>query len=216
MRTAEDFNLYYATPDPWQISRARFRDRVLRRCLKRFVRGKSVLELGCGEGHLTQAVFYRARSVIGIDISDVAIARAKSLNLPNARFENADLLQTAFDGYDVIAAIECIHYLSHQEQGAFLEKVAREHPGKMLLLSGPIVDYQRHFSHKRLMNEFTSLGFVVVKSYNLSVLWYPLSSRVAANLLKLPLGDVLLDWLPERMIYQRLYALRAPKRPCAF
>jgi len=212
MRTAEDFNLYYATPDPWQISRARFRDRVLRRCLKRFIRGKSVLELGCGEGHLTQAVFYRARSVIGIDISDVAIARAKSLNLPNARFENADLLQTSFDGFDVIAAIECIHYLSHQEQGAFLEKVAREHRGKMLLLSGPIIDYQRHFSHKRLMHEFTSLGFAIVKSYNLSVLWYPLSSKVVANLLKLPLGYVLLDWVPERMIYQRLYALQAPKR----
>jgi len=134
MRTAEDFNRYYATPDPWHISRARFRDKVLRRCLKRFVRNKSVLELGCGEGHLTQAVFYKARSVTGVDISDVAIGRAKSLNLANARFENADLLHTAFNGYDVIAAIECIHYLSHRDQGAFLEKVAREHPGKMLLL----------------------------------------------------------------------------------
>src|SRR5262245_42933044 len=53
MRTAADFNLYYATPDPWHISHARFRDKVLRRCLRPFIRGKSVLELGCGEGHLT-------------------------------------------------------------------------------------------------------------------------------------------------------------------
>jgi 2-polyprenyl-3-methyl-5-hydroxy-6-metoxy-1,4-benzoquinol methylase len=211
MRTAEDFNRYYATPDPWHISRARFRDKVLRRCLKRFVRNKSVLELGCGEGHLTQAVFYKARSVMGVDISDVAIGRAKSLNLANARFENADLLHTPFNGYDVIAAIECIHYLSHRDQGAFLEKVAREHPGKMLLLSGPIIDYQRHFSHKRLMHEFKALGFVLVKSYNVSVLWYPLSSKVVAHLIKLPLGYALLDSLPERMIFQRLYALRAPK-----
>src|SRR5580692_1157048 len=59
MRTSDDFNLYYATLDPWRILRARFRDRVLRRCLTRFIRGKSVLELGCGEGHLTQAVFYK-------------------------------------------------------------------------------------------------------------------------------------------------------------
>ena len=111
MRTAGDFNLYYATPDPWHVSRSRFRDKVLRRCLGRYIRDKSVLELGCGEGHLTRAIFGRARSVVGIDISDVAIARAKALNLPNARFENADLLQTSFEGYDVIAAIECIHYL---------------------------------------------------------------------------------------------------------
>jgi SAM-dependent methyltransferase len=212
MRTAEDFNIYYATPDPWHISRSRFRDKVLRRCLARFIRDKSVLELGCGEGHLTREIFGRARSVVGIDISDVAIARAKSLQLPNARFENADLLQSSFKGYDVIAAIECIHYLSHPEQGAFLEKVAREHSGKMLLLSGPIVDYTHYFSHKRLMLEFTTLGFSVVRFNNLSVYWHPPSSRLIGNLIKLPLGYIALDWLPERLIYQRLYALRAPTR----
>src|SRR2546421_9874789 len=121
MRTAEDFNLYYAAPDPWHISRSRFRDRVLRRCLKQFIRDKSVLELGCGEGHLTQAVFGKARSVVGIDISDVAIARAKSLNLPNARFESGDFLRASFEGYDVITALECVYYLFLQEQEVFLE-----------------------------------------------------------------------------------------------
>ena len=116
MRTADDFNRYYTTPDPWGVSRAPFRDRALRRHLTRSTRNKSVLELGCGEGHLTKAVFHRARSVNAVDISDVAIARAKALNLPNARFETADLLDTSLGGYDVIAAIECIYYLSHQEQ----------------------------------------------------------------------------------------------------
>jgi SAM-dependent methyltransferase len=212
MRTAEDFNLYYATPDPWHISRSRFRDRVLRRCLKQFIRDRLVLELGCGEGHLTKAVFGKARSVVGIDISDVAIARAQSLDLPNARFENADLLQISYKGYEVIAAIECIHYLSHPEQGAFLEKVAREHAGKVLLLSGPIVDYTHYFSHRRLMLEFAALGFSLVRFNNLSVYWHPPPSRIIASLVKLPLGYMVLDWLPERMIYQRLYALRAPTR----
>ena len=212
MRTAEDFNLWYATPDPWHISHARFRDKVLRRRLTTFIRGKSVLELGCGEGHLTQAVFSKARSVVGIDISDVAIARAKRLKLPNARFESADFLQTSFQGYDIIAAIECIYYLSHQERGVFLEKVAKEHAGKTLLLSGPIIDYQRHFGHKRLMIEFASLGFSLIQSNNLSVYWHPASYRIIANLLKLPLGYTLLDRLPDRTIYQRLYALRAASR----
>jgi SAM-dependent methyltransferase len=212
MRTAEDFNRYYAIPDPWHISRSRFRDRVLRRCLKQFIRDRFVLELGCGEGHLTEAVFGKARSVVGIDISDVAIARAQALDLQNARFENADLLQVSYKGYEVIAAFECIHYLSHPEQGAFLEKVASEHAGKLLLLSGPIIDYTHYFSHRRLMLEFTTLGFSLIKSCNLSVYWHPLSSRIVASLIKLPLGYMALDWLPERMIYQRLYALQAPTR----
>jgi SAM-dependent methyltransferase len=213
MRTAADFNLYYAAPDPWHISHARFRDKVLRRRLKPFIRDKSVLELGCGEGHLTHAIFSEARSVVGIDISDVAIARAKSLNLPNARFESADFLHASFDGYDVIAALECVYYLSLQEREALLEKIAKEHSGKIVLLSGPIVDYRRHFSHKRLMHEFTTLGFSPLKFYNLSVYWYPPSSRIIAHLIKLPLGYTMLDWIPESMIYQRLYAFRAPKRP---
>jgi hypothetical protein len=148
---------------------------------------------------------------MAVDISDVAIARARSLNLRNARFETMDLLETSFGGYDVIAAIECIYYLSHQEQGAFLGKVASQHAGKLLLLSGPIIDYQRYFSHRRLMLEFKALGFTVVEFHNLSVYWHPLSSRIVANLLKLPLGYRLLDRLPEQMIYQRLYALRAPQ-----
>src|SRR5438552_16438936 len=101
MRTAEDFNLYYATPDPWHISRSRFRDRALRRCLKQFIRDRFVLELGCGEGDLTEAVFGKARSVVGIDISDVAIARAQSLELPNARFEYGDRLEMSDKGHEV-------------------------------------------------------------------------------------------------------------------
>jgi len=75
-------------------------------------------------GHLTQTVFSKARSVVGVDISDVAIARARSLSLRNARFEIGDFFETSFEGSDVIAAIECIYYLSHQEQGAFFKKVA--------------------------------------------------------------------------------------------
>jgi SAM-dependent methyltransferase len=210
MRTADDFNRYYATPDPWGISRATFMDRVLRRLLTRSTRNKSVLELGCGEGHLTGAIFRRARSVTAVDISDVAIARAKSLKLRNARFETADLLDVPFGGYDVIAAIECIHFLSHQEQGIFLERIAREHSGKLLLLSGPIIDYQHHFGHRRLLLEFRALGFKVVRFHNLSVYWRPFSLRMVTWLLRLPLGYRLLDRLPERMIYQRLYILRAP------
>ncbi|MBV9455913.1 MAG: class I SAM-dependent methyltransferase [Bradyrhizobium sp.] len=210
MRTADDFNRYYAKPDPWGISRATFRDNVLRRRLTRFIRNKSVLELGCGEGHLTATVFHRARFVNAVDISDVAIARAKLLNLPNARFQSSDLLDTSLAGYDVIAAIECIYYLSHQEQIVFLKRIAQEHSGKLLLLSGPIIDYQRYFGHRRLTYQLKELGFTIVNVRNLSVYWHPLSSRIVANLLKLPLGYTLLDRLPERMIYQRLYAVRAP------
>src|SRR5450432_429386 len=110
MRTAADFNQFYAAEhDPWHISRARFRDKGLRRSISKFVIGKSVLELGCGEGHLTQSIFSETRMVTGVDIREIAIERAKARNIQNARFENSDFLKISFDGYDVITAIECLY-----------------------------------------------------------------------------------------------------------
>jgi len=137
MRSAADFNLFYKSPDPWHISRAKFRDKVLRHWLSELVRGQTVLELGCGEGHLTQAVFGEAKSVTGIDISDVAIDRARSRKINNAKFVQSDFLQAPFEGYDVITAIECLYYLSSAEQNEFFVKIAREHAGKTFLLSAP-------------------------------------------------------------------------------
>ena len=49
MRTASDFDAYYANTDPWRISGARSRDNVLRRSVARFVTGKKVLELEYGK-----------------------------------------------------------------------------------------------------------------------------------------------------------------------
>ena len=44
MRTASDFDAYYADTDPWPISGARSRDDALRRNVARFVTGEKVLE----------------------------------------------------------------------------------------------------------------------------------------------------------------------------
>ncbi len=143
MRTATDFNEFYKIKDPWSLTRAKFRDRVFRKQVSSLVRGRSVLELGCGEGHLTQAVFGDAKSIVGIDISDIAIERAKKRSLANAQFKNGDILEADFTGHDLITAIECIYYLSPDEQERFFVKIAKEHSGRMLLLSAPIIGENR-------------------------------------------------------------------------
>jgi cyclopropane fatty-acyl-phospholipid synthase-like methyltransferase len=211
MRTAADFNSFYAVPDPWQISRASFRDRVLRRSLLRFVAGKSVLELGCGEGHLTQAVFGDARSVSGIDLSDIAIERARARAIPNAQFQAADFLNVSFMGFDVIAAIECLYYLTQEDQAAFFEKVCREHRGKLLIISGPVIgqnEHRKYFTHDGLLRTFANYRISVVESHSLNVYRRGPLANLAAVIVRLPLGDRLLDLLPVRLIYQRCYIIR--------
>jgi SAM-dependent methyltransferase len=206
MRTKEEFNQLYASPDPWGISRAAFRDRALARSVRPFIANKTVLELGCGEGHLTKTIFADARHVTGVDISDVAIARAKALGLPNARFECGDFLNTSFGGYDVIAAIECLYYLSPEEQQEFFEKVKREHAGGILIVSAPIVG-GKYFTHAGLMEGFEKRGHRLLEYRNIYV-----KQRGAARPIDLAIrllgAPMLLDWLPASLIYQRCYVVR--------
>jgi predicted TPR repeat methyltransferase len=212
MRTASDFDAYYVDADPWRISVARSRDDILRRSVGRFVTGKKVLELGCGEGHLTQALFFDAASVKGVDISAVAIGRAISKGLPNARFENSDFLDVSYEGYGVIAAIECLYYLSASEQEAFFAKVAREHSGKILVISGPIIgqnEHRKYFTHQGVLDTFARHGLSVIEFHNVNVHRKTLVDRAVANLtatlVRVPLGNLVLDALPDRLIYQRCY-----------
>jgi trans-aconitate methyltransferase len=73
----------------------------LRQSIAPFVTGKKVLELGCGEGHLTGVLFWDAASVRGIDISGIAISRAVSKGISSASFENSDFLNISFARCDV-------------------------------------------------------------------------------------------------------------------
>jgi 2-polyprenyl-3-methyl-5-hydroxy-6-metoxy-1,4-benzoquinol methylase len=208
MRFGHEFDRLYATsPDPWGIARAGFRDRVLRERLSPYLDGKSVLELGCGEGHLTRSVFSSVRSVTGVDISQVAIERAKALCLPNADFECRDLLDISFHGYDVIIAIECLYYLSAEEQSAFFDKVTREHVGGVLVLSGPIIG-GRYFTHQSVMNSLAGRGFEILEYRNIYI-----SRRAAARPVDLAIRIAgltgVLDWLPDALVHQRCYVARA-------
>jgi SAM-dependent methyltransferase len=211
MRTAAEFNQFYAVPDPWRISNARFRDKVLRRVVSKYISGKSVLELGCGEGHLTQAIFGDASGVTGIDLSDVAIARATARAIPNARFKAADFLSVPFEGFDVIAAIECLYYLTPEDQAAFFEKIAREHRGKLSIISGPIIgqnEHRKYFTHTGLLEMFARYGASLIECRSLNVYRRGPAANLAAVFVRLPFGDQLLDFLPERLIYQRCYIIR--------
>jgi predicted TPR repeat methyltransferase len=216
MRTASDFDAYYAEADPWHISNSHSRDEALRRSVARFVTGQKVLELGCGEGHLTQAVFWDAASVKGIDISGVAIGRAISKGLSNADFENSDFLSVSYEGYGVIVAIECLYYLSTSEQETFFAKVAREHSGKILIISAPIIGQNKHrkyFTHQGVLEALARHGISVIEFHNLDVYRKtPLVNRAVANLaaalVKAPLGGLVLNALPNRLIYQRCYIAR--------
>src|ERR1041384_7338016 len=79
------------------------------------VEGKSVLELGCGNGSLLlHMAEWRPSHLVGVDLgSSVSSARK---NMERAGFDNYDLVQTdlttfASDGFDMTYSIGVLHHL---------------------------------------------------------------------------------------------------------
>jgi SAM-dependent methyltransferase len=104
-------------------------------CLYRHVeehaRGGDILDLGCGPGATANELDAASyRSYTGVDISDVAIgkARARTVGTPRAaknRYFQADILMYQPDqSYDVIVFGDSLYYLAHHQIHGALSRYA--------------------------------------------------------------------------------------------
>ncbi|MUV38744.1 uncharacterized protein JNUCC1_02615 [Lentibacillus sp. JNUCC-1] len=80
------------------------------------LRGKTVLDLGCGDGHFSKyCVENGAQKVIGVDISENMIERANKINsdqrIEFMRLPMEDLTFAAGQTFDVIISSLAIHYI---------------------------------------------------------------------------------------------------------
>lgn len=79
-----------------------------------------VLEVGCAEGHFTEKLMRRSSRVLAMDISAVALARARK-RVPSAVFIEADLLTWEPGGegpFDAIILGDVLYYLDRPGVGA--------------------------------------------------------------------------------------------------
>lgn len=117
-----------STATPWSIGEPQpaFADLIARRV----IRG-GVLDAGCGEGALSLALAAQGISVVGLDSSRVALARARAradeLGLTNATFAQADV--TDFHGYDeqFNTVVDCglLHALPVERRQAYIHCIHR-------------------------------------------------------------------------------------------
>jgi cyclopropane fatty-acyl-phospholipid synthase-like methyltransferase len=191
MRTGTDFDAYYASADPWRLANATRRDRAIARVVAPLVRNKSVLELGCGEGHLTATVFKEARFIHAVDISQVAIARAPKLR--NADFSVGDMIDVNLRGYDVVAAIECIYYLSLEERERFFAKLAIELEGIFILMAP--INGGNYFTDQELTEAFDRHRLRLTRHEHVYAHRVPGTGILAAVGARLP-------FVPERFPHQ--------------
>ena len=80
--------------------------------------GETILDIGCGTGHLTQAIAERGAQVIGIDFSPAMIEQARA-NYPGIRFEVADASAfTLAEPVDAVFSNAVFHWVRDQDGAA--------------------------------------------------------------------------------------------------
>src|SRR5262249_17398932 len=127
-----------------------------------------------------------------------------------------DFLDVPFGDFDVIAAIECLYYLSNEEQDAVLAKIAREHRGRTVIISAPIIgsnQHRKYFTHSEIVDKLERWTMSLTEYHNLNLRSeVGLSSFAAKVINRLPGAQFLLDLFPAPLIYQRCYVAQASAR----
>ena len=104
--------------NPWQDINHRDRLKTIVRWVDEVLPdGGRVLDAGCAHGEVAAAIARRRpdADVVGVDIADVWVeeARRRHNNVPNVRFERADVRDLPFDddSFDVVICAEVIEHL---------------------------------------------------------------------------------------------------------
>ena len=216
MRSKEEFNDYYKVNDPWGVLKKKnSRNYILRKIFKKYIKNhNSVLELACGEGNFSKYINEIGCNSNGIDISDIAIERAKKLNLKNYKFDTKDLLHIEYNS-DIVLAIEVIYYLNEEERNKFFKKLLNKKI--TLIFSTPIIgenQYRRYFTDKEIKKKFSSLKFKLLEERNLNFfggknIFCRIINKILFNPLyaETYLSQQLLQIIPNNYIYQKVYVV---------
>jgi SAM-dependent methyltransferase len=109
---------------------------------RRWVAGKRVLDVACGEGYGSALLSQTAGAVVGVDIAESAIEHARTAyaSLSNLRFEHgsATALPLPDASIDVVVSFETIEHLAGPDQPRMIKEIARVLTADgILLLSAP-------------------------------------------------------------------------------
>jgi SAM-dependent methyltransferase len=144
------------------------------------VTGRTVLEVGCGEGYGTALLARSARHIVGIDYDALAAPHAAA-TYPQARFVRANLaaLPVPSESVDIVVTLQVIEHVWNH--GEFVRECLRVlRPGGLLLvttpnrltfspgLESPINPFHtKEFTATELVELLTANGFLAEQTFGL-------------------------------------------------
>ena len=118
----------------------------------------TILDVGCGNGIISRGIGSKGFTVLGIDVSDKAIEKARELNtLPNVKFEIISAEQLVNDGktYQGVICSEVLEHLNQPEKllntlyqsltddGILIVTVPNGRGPREVLVTKPVIKIQR-------------------------------------------------------------------------
>ncbi len=134
---------------------------------REYVKGKTVLDIACGEGYGSNLLAATAEKVMGVDIDNDVITNATAkYRHPNLSFHQGPAEQIPFadNHFDVVVSFETLeHATEHEQIFSEIKRVLK--PGGLLIISTPdkkyytdLPGYNNPFHKKELyQHEFTAL-----------------------------------------------------------
>ncbi|VAX17957.1 hypothetical protein MNBD_NITROSPINAE02-513 [hydrothermal vent metagenome] len=123
------FNWRYRGADPYEVTtHADERDKYKKIVGALGVKEKfdNILEIGCGEGHLTQMIAHKGARVLAIDISDFAIGRAKKnvAGFKHAEAKRIDIITADMDEtFELVLCSEVLFYFEPDQLDGVVKKI---------------------------------------------------------------------------------------------
>ena len=150
--------------DPWGLYQ-----QIVRHVQNKHVAGKRVLDIGCGSGWIEDMLLEKgAKKIVGIDISESVIKKAKSRKLKNVQYKTATAIDLPFpkNSFDTVVCFEVLEHIPQNTEQKMFDEVYRVlKPGGQFFLSTPhkhwfivIADpawwliKHRHYSLKNIRN----------------------------------------------------------------
>jgi len=135
-------SLYFFKKDPWNYSTSEYERKKYGETLEA-ISGKKynrILEIGCAEGVFTEKLASMAESILGVDISQIAIDRAIEDNkYSNIEFQCVNIERTdLFGKFDLIICSEVLYYLDTPERiSRMMDRLVSllENRGQILLVN---------------------------------------------------------------------------------
>jgi SAM-dependent methyltransferase len=102
------------------------------------LRGRDVVDVGCGDGSLVRALAARGASVVGVEVSEAALEQARD-GEHCYLLGSADALPLDDGSVDVCVLMRSLHHVPPAAMGAALEECARVlRPGGVAYIAEPL------------------------------------------------------------------------------